>query len=417
MLTYSQLVCYPEIQGVVDIFFFASVFRTATVEAMGDLFWKFAREMVCMRPRGDDELGYYMESPNVLPQTVICLEPRAYAYDQLNPISRELCIEGSVDSKGRVSTIFLQHELRLTASVNLSCVDVVLSGATGGSLLYVSRSQSGLDKIERAHLRNVRLFKGGACFRGVQEVVMTDVHIYDGTDAVRACNVSTLRVVSTETGPRKAPLCTNCVRAFDLHCVLDLTVERQEIESTTIIFEAVDVTNSWMRDVVCNNCVSFGEFKSKSFPRECLCVFPPRDQPHPPAPATALAFDSAEPWEMPAEQACHWPTPEEVIESWRTPIPALDAPATREDPKMDWAHGTLELELHQAPDTPAQYEAPVPFELYEVPMLACDDWGETPAKRAPDDACFRVPAKRTRNRGPSSARSRFGLVDTAPVEA
>lgn len=121
--------------GVMEILFAASCFMSPRLVNMGSLFWVFTREIIRVNVSSVDQLNSLLWN-QLLPQTILALEPIVYCLDCLLPgIDIVLSIEGipqaphgklapSTDKKRPVIMIPSNSSLVFYNNARLSCLDI-----------------------------------------------------------------------------------------------------------------------------------------------------------------------------------------------------------------------------------------------------------------------------------------------------
>lgn len=233
--------------GVMDVMFATSCFKPPVMAKMGNLFWIFARELICLRIQSGDMLNSLLWGL-VLPQTIIRLPASPvgaefFEIDSLmDPISAEISIYGCRSDEGRTTVNVCSHaSLVFLSCVRLSSITFVhkqsptLAGKVESVLSFHGWRVSPLQLF----MTDIIIQNGGISISDYSLVHCNNLFVQQASVGVRAVGVKRLFITGVlvfgmagvNTGFSR---CATVLRTQDVH---EISLGRLVISDCSKLFE------------------------------------------------------------------------------------------------------------------------------------------------------------------------------------
>ena len=248
--------------GVMDVLFISACFKLPSVDAMGPLFWIFARELIQLHLASVDQLNSLLWGL-VLPQTVIVLEPKKYALDSLlDPIIVPLTIQGQQTDQG-VTTVEVSSQTSLVFFNNARLDKIrfvqTLPVSMPPTEFIVKFSGYGGCKLV-ASMTDVEFVRAGFSVQFYNRMQCNHVFVSRAVIGIHARNVEQLSILGYGSNemcdsPTGFDACALGMQFMDVDLLL---IENQAFSGTEKIFHACVKTSCIVRNCSADNCPNLG---------------------------------------------------------------------------------------------------------------------------------------------------------------
>lgn len=275
-----------ETKGIMEVLFAVSCFRSASVEAMGSLFWTFARELIRIQVHDVDYFNLLLWG-QTLPQTILVLDPIVFQLDCMIPgIENVISIEGTANSSHGVND--LEGSVRRSTIVVPTNTSMVFFNSVKISGIDVKRFLVPYSPVcERCismttpvscgklvRMMDVEIFGGGVNMSNYESVCCLGITIHEAKTAV---SVKRVKDFFFGSGGRDAPLLDRCELLFMLDGVSKACFEELHFKECRMVFHANVPDLFEVKRVAMTKCDSIGQILMKPgnnpfFYRTMVCL-------------------------------------------------------------------------------------------------------------------------------------------------